>query len=97
MHLLLLDVAAGFGYDMYTSNAHIAYYNSPITVAHDTLNLSNMREVIFVNAGMNLMVVKVVCELGYQTGKDQTLSTKYQGLYPKTAHVFGGVGIRISI
>ena len=96
MHLLLLDVAAGFGYDIYTSSAHIAYYNSPITVAHDTLNLNNKREVIFVNAGMNLMLVKVVGELGYQTGKDQTLSTNYQGLDPKAGHVFGGVGVRIS-
>ncbi|HYK10045.1 MAG TPA: hypothetical protein VEV39_04555 [Gemmatimonadales bacterium] len=96
MHLLLLDVAAGFGYDIYTSNAHISYYASPIAVAHDTLNLNNKREVIFLNAGMNLLLVKVIGEIGYQTGKDQTLSTNYQGLDPKAGHVFGGVGVRIS-
>jgi len=96
MHLLLLDVAAGVGYDIYTSNAHIAYYTSPVTVAHDTLNLNNKREVVFLNAGMNLLLVKIIGEIGYQTGKDQTLSTNYQGLDPKAGHVFGGVGVRIS-
>jgi hypothetical protein len=96
MHLLLLDVAAGVGYDVYTSNAHVAYYTSPVTVAHDTLNLNNKREVVFLNAGMNLLLVKVIGEIGYQTGKDQTLSTNYQGLDPKAGHVFGGVGVRIS-
>ena len=96
MHLLLLDVAAGFGYDVYTSNAHLAYYSSPISIAHDTLNLNNKREVIFLNAGMNLMLIKVIGEIGYQTGKDQTLSTNYQGLDPKAGHVFGGAGVRIS-
>ncbi|HKV71245.1 MAG TPA: hypothetical protein VFD85_09950 [Gemmatimonadales bacterium] len=96
LHLLLLDVAAGVGYDIYTSNAHIAYYTSPVTVAHDTLNLNNKREVVFLNAGMNLMLVKIIGEIGYQTGKDQTLSTNYQGLDPKAGHVFGGVGVRIS-
>lgn len=96
LHLLLLDLAAGVGYDIYTSSAHVAYYTSPITTAHDTLNLNNKREVVFLDAGMNLMLLKVVGEIGYQTGKDQTLSTNYQGLDPKAGHVFGGVGVRIS-
>ena len=96
MHLLLLDVAAGVGYDVYTSNAHVSYYNSPATTATDTLNLNNKREVVFLDAGINLLLLKVVGEVGYQTGKDQTLSTNYQGLDPKAGHVFGGVGVRIS-
>ena len=94
MHLLLLDVAAGVGYDIYTSTAHLSYRNPTITT--DTLNLNNKRELVFLDAGMNLMLVKVIGEIGYQTGKDQSLSTNYQGLDPKAGHVFGGVGIRIS-
>lgn len=94
MHFLLLDLAAGVGYDVYASTAHVAYYN-PLTVTTDTLHLNNKRELVFLNAGMNLMLVKVIGEIGYQTGKDQTLTTRYQGLDPKAGHVFGGVGIRI--
>jgi len=96
MHLLLLDLAAGVGYDIYTSTAHVSYYNTLVTTATDTLNLNNKRELVFVDAGVNLVLLKVVGEIGYQTGKDQGLSTSYQGLDPKSGHVFGGVGVRIS-
>ncbi|HTY06544.1 MAG TPA: hypothetical protein VMC86_08505 [Gemmatimonadales bacterium] len=96
MHLLLLDVAAGVGYDIYTSTAHINYYNTLVTTASDTLNLNNKRELLFLDAGINLVLLKVVGEVGFQTGKDQGLTTSYQGLDPKSGHVFGGVGVRIS-
>ena len=96
MHLLLLDVAAGVGYDIYTSTAHVNYYNTLITTAADTLNLNNKREVVFLDAGINLILLKVVGEIGYQTGKDQQLTTNYSGFDPKAGHVFGGVGVRIS-
>ena len=96
MHLLLLDVAAGVGYDIYTSTAHLSYYNTLVTTATDTINLNNKRELVFLDAGVNLVLVKVVGEIGFQTGKDQGLTTSYQGLDPKSGHVFGGVGVRIS-
>jgi len=96
MHLLLLDLAAGVGYDIYTSTAHVSYYNTLLSTATDTLNLNNKRELVFLDAGVNLVLLKVVGEIGFQTGKDQGLSTSYQGLDPKSGHVFGGVGVRIS-
>lgn len=95
MHLLLLDVAAGFGLDHYSSTAHLTYYD-PLVAKTDTLPLSNNRQVVFLNAGVNLMLVKIVGEIGYQTGKDQKLSTNYTGFDPKAGHVFGGAGVRIS-
>jgi hypothetical protein len=96
MHLLLLDLAAGVGYDVYTSTAHVNYYSSLVTTAADTLNLNNKREVVFLDAGINLILLKVVGEVGYQTGKDQQLTTNYSGFDPKAGHVFGGVGVRFS-
>ena len=96
MHILLLDVAAGVGLDQYTSTAHVSYYNSLASTTTDTIKLDNKRSVLFVDAGMNLLAVKLVGELGYQTGKDQDLTTTYQGFDPKAGHVFGGIGIRVS-
>lgn len=95
MHLLLLDVAAGFGIDHYSSTAHLSYYD-PVVAQTDAIDLTNNRQVLFADAGLNLLLVKVVGEIGYQTGKDQKLSTNYSGFDPKAGHVFGGVGIRIS-
>ena len=95
MHILLLDVAAGLGLDHYSSTAHLTYYD-PAVPHTDTLSLTNNRQVLFLDAGMNLLLLKVVGEIGYQTGKDQKLSTNYQGFDPKAGHVFGGVGVRIS-
>ncbi len=96
MHILLLDVAAGVGLDQYKSTAHVSYYNSLVTTKTDTIKLDNKRSVLFVDAGMNFLLVKVVGELGYQTGKDQDLTTTYQGFDPKSGHVFGGIGVRVS-
>lgn len=95
MHLLLLDVAAGLGLDHYSSTAHLTYYN-PAVPQTDEISLTNNRQVLFLDAGLNLLLVKVVGEIGYQTGKDQKLSTNYSGFDPKAGHVFGGAGVRIS-
>jgi len=38
--------------------------------------------------------VKLVAELGFQTGKDQSFATTFRDFDPKAGHVFGGVGLR---
>lgn len=93
---VLLDLAAGFGFDKYSSTAHLRYYSGVATVSADTIDLDNSRQVLFANAGMNFAVLKLVGELGYQTGKDQTLSTTYSDFDPKAGHVYGGLGVRFS-
>ena len=100
MRLLLLDVAAGVGVDKYTSTGHMVYYNNPpLNTATDTVTIpvSNTRQILFVDAGLNLVLVKLVGEVGFQTGKDQKLSTNYSDFDPKAGHVFGGIGVRISL
>jgi hypothetical protein len=93
----LLDLAAGLGVDHYNSTAHIRFHDSPgfpATVRTVTLDLANTRQVLFLNGGLSLAPVKLVGEVGYQTGKDQRLSTKFSDFDPKAGHVFGGIGIR---
>lgn len=94
--LVVLDLAAGVGFDAYTSTAHLRYYSAPATVSADTIELDNSRQVLFANAGLSLAILKLVGEIGYQTGKDQSLSTTYTDFDPKAGHLFGGVGVRFS-
>jgi hypothetical protein len=99
LRFLLLDVAAGFGFDHYSSTGHIAYCSSPQPLCAKqtvTVPVTNNRQVVFADAGLNLMVLKLVGEIGYQTGKDQKLSTTYRDFDPTAGHVYGGVGVRFS-
>jgi len=95
---VLLDLAAGLGIDHYTSSAtNIRFHDSPLAptnVRTIVINPSNTREVLFVDGGLNLAAMKLVAELGFQTGKDQSFATTFRDFDPKAGHVFGGLGIR---
>ncbi|HET7791589.1 MAG TPA: hypothetical protein VFK78_12415 [Gemmatimonadales bacterium] len=98
LRLLFFDVAAGVGLDHYTSTAHIRYYNAPPATTVDTVteNLANTRQLLFVDAGMNLALFKLVAEAGLQTGKDQQFSGHTYDFDPKAGHAFFGAGVRFS-
>ena len=94
---VLVDLAAGVGIDHYTSTAHIRFHDNPLIpteVKTVTLDLANTRQSLFVNTGLSLAATKLVAELGYQTGKDQHLTTNFSDFDPKAGHVFGGLGLR---
>jgi len=95
---VLLDLAAGLGLDHYTSSAtNIRFHDNPLAPANVktiVINPSNTREVLFVDGGLNLAALKLVAELGFQTGKDQSFATTFRDFDPKAGHVFGGVGVR---
>jgi hypothetical protein len=98
MRLLLLDVAAGVGFDRYTSTARLRFYNNPplnTTLQTISTTLSSSRQVLFADAGLNLAALKLVGEIGYQTGPDQQLSTTYRDFDPQAGHVYGGIGLRL--
>ena len=99
LRFILLDLAAGFGFDHYSSTGHLRFYNNPplnTTVQTITVPVTNNRQVLFANAGLNFVAMKLVGEIGYQTGKDQQLSTSYSDFDPTAGHVYGGVGVRFS-
>lgn len=94
---VLLDLAAGLGIDHYTSDAHIRFHDDaldPTSTRTVTIKPSNTRQVLFLNAGLGFGAAKLIAELGYQTGKDQKLSTNFSDFDPKAGHVFGGIGFR---
>jgi hypothetical protein len=95
MRVLFADVAAGIGIDHYTSTAVIHYQDITGTQTV-TLDLANTRQVLFADAGLTLGLVKLVAELGYQTGTDQSFSTTFSDFDPKAGHAFWGAGLRIN-
>ncbi|HKW42138.1 MAG TPA: hypothetical protein VJN39_12885 [Gemmatimonadales bacterium] len=92
---VLVDLAAGIGVDRYrSSETNIRFYDSPTTIRTVVINPANTRAVVFVNGGLSLAAVKLVGEIGLQSGKDQSYFTKFADFDPKAAHVFGGIGVR---
>jgi len=95
MRIVFVDLAAGLGIDHYTSTATIHYFDG-LTTHTVTLDLANTREVLFANAGLTMGLMKLVAELGYQTGTDQSFATTFSDFDPKAGHVFWGAGLRIN-
>jgi hypothetical protein len=94
----MLDLAAGVGWDKYTGNA-IIQFRDPITSTiqpNVLVDLDNSRVLGFVNAGINLSMVRLTGELGYQGAKDQDLSTNFEDFDTTKGKLFAGLGLRVS-
>jgi len=94
---VLVDLAAGLGIDHYSSSQTTIRFHdasTPTSVRTIVINPNNTREVLFVDGGLSLAPLKLVAELGFQTGKDQSFATTFRDFDPKAGHVFGGVGLR---
>jgi hypothetical protein len=95
--LLILGLAAGLGWDKYTGDAVIRF-RDPITLTPQPdipVELNSSRGMAFVNAGLNLSLIKLTGEVGYQTGKDQNLSTDFEDFDTTKGKFFAGLGLRV--
>src|SRR5207244_851761 len=83
--------AAGLGIDHYSSSqTAVRFHDDPLNPAHVrtvVINPANTREVVFADAGLSLAVIKLVGEVGFQTGKDQSFATTFSNFDPKAGHV----------
>ncbi|HEU4698025.1 MAG TPA: hypothetical protein VFS40_02515 [Gemmatimonadales bacterium] len=95
--LAIVTLAAGAGVDKYTGAATVAFRDPalPLTVHTVDFKLDQTRQMVFANAGFDFKFVKLVGELGYQTGKDQKLTTDFEGIDTKAGTTFGSVGLRV--
>jgi hypothetical protein len=95
--LLVFGVAAGLGWDKYTGDAVIRF-RDPITLTPQPdvpVELSSSRGLAFLNAGLSLSMLRLTGELGYQTGKDQNLSTSFEDFDTTKGKFFAGLGLRV--
>lgn len=97
--LLFLDLAAGAGYTKYSGSAQILFRDPIVPAQIDSVNVSlnQSREMLFADAGMDLLIFKLVGEVGWESAGDLSPTTHFQDIDPKAGHLFGGVGVRFSL
>ncbi len=95
--LALLAVGAGLGWDKYTGDARIEFDNQTALGTLSTRrNLDNTRTMAFLTAALDLPIIKIGAEIGYQLGKDRNLRTTFAGNNPGDNRLFAGGGIRFT-
>jgi hypothetical protein len=97
-HLATLEVAAGLGWDKYTGDAVIQFRDPATSTVEPAiaLELDQSRALLFLDAGLDLRAVRLAGELGYQTGKDQELSTDFEDFDTTSGKIFGSLGARVA-
>lgn len=89
-----LQLAAGIGWDRYTGDARIQLRDQPGTALD--VELKESRTLAFLNAGLDLAALSIVGEAGYQSGRDQELSTDFEDFDTKSGKFFAGLGLRVT-
>jgi hypothetical protein len=89
-----LQLAAGIGWDRYTGDAEIRLRDQPGTALE--VDLKESRTLAFLNVGLDLTALSVVGEAGYQSGRDQELSTDFESFDTKSGKLFAGLGLRVT-
>ena len=59
------------------------------------MHLKESRTLAFLSAGLDLAALAVVGEAGYQSGRDQELSTDFEGFDTTSGKFFAGLGLRV--
>jgi hypothetical protein len=98
-HLAVFNVGAGIGWDKYTGSANIGFVPNGGVLPAQTINgikLDNTRTMAFLTAAIDLPVIKIGAEAGYQFGKAQNLATTFTGNDPSKKRLFAGAGIRLA-
>jgi hypothetical protein len=90
--LATFQLAAGLGWDRYTGDAELELQDGPGSVG---LGLEEERTLAFVNAGLDLAGVSLIGEAGYQSGRDQELSTDFEDYDTTDGKFFAGLGLRL--
>lgn len=91
----VVTLAAGGGWSKYTGTA-LASFRNPLTglAENVSVDLSQSRTVAFLDAGLDLKVIKMIGEIGRQSGSDQHLITNFQGYDDTKGTTFYSVGLR---
>ncbi len=93
--LAALQLAAGIGWDRYTGDAEIELRDGSGAEVH--VDLEAKRSLAFLNVGLDLAAVTLVGELGYQSGREQELTTDFEDFDTSSGRVFAGLGLRLGL
>ncbi|MGH7658893.1 MAG: hypothetical protein ACREL6_11725, partial [Gemmatimonadales bacterium] len=94
--LAILTLGAGLGWDRYTGDATVAFRDASGEAQPPvTLELESTRVMAFLDAGLELSVLRIGGELGYQGGADQDFAATFEGVDEDAGRWFGSVGLGI--
>ncbi|MBA3317079.1 MAG: hypothetical protein H0T50_03185 [Gemmatimonadales bacterium] len=89
----VLQVAGGIGWDRYTGDAEIQLRDQPAQALD--VDLKESRTLAFLNVGLELAALSVVGEAGYQSGRNEELSTDFRDFDTRDGNFFAGLGLRV--
>lgn len=93
-NLLMIQVAAGYGQDTYDASARIAMTAPSLTIPNIDANVSTKRTTMYASAGLNLILARVVAEVGQVSGGDVTTYNTFS-TGPNAKRLYGSVGVRV--
>jgi hypothetical protein len=93
----VLVVAGGLGWSRYGGDASARYDAGLAGQPSIALDLSQSRTLFFLNAGLDFGFLKLVGEVGRQSGNDQGLGTEFIGFDDTGGTTFYSVGLRMGI
>ena len=91
--LAAFQVAAGLGWDRYTGQAQVRLRDGAEQAVG--LEIEDSRTLAFINAGLHLAAVSIVAEGGYQSGREEELSTDFEDYDTTDGKLFAGLGLRV--
>lgn len=91
----VFTLAAGAGWSRYTGDAIATFRGSASAVPQTiSLRLDQRRQVIFADAGLDFRFLRIVGEIGHQSGRDQQLVTNFQGFNDTRGTTFYSAALR---
>ena len=92
--LAALQLAAGIGWDRYTGGAQVELREGTAPLVR--VDLKESHTLAFLNVGIDLAAVSLVGEAGYQSGREEELSTDFEDFDTTDGKLFAGIGLRLS-
>jgi hypothetical protein len=87
------EVAAGIGWDRYTGDVRVELREQPsINLGAD---LKESRTLAFLNAGLRMPGFSLIGEAGYQSGREEELSTDFEDYDTRDGNFFAGLGVQL--
>jgi hypothetical protein len=98
----VLMVGAGLGWSKYTGDANADFrVAAPVpggsVSGSVAVPLNASRTVVFADAGLDFKFIKLMAEIGHQSGKDQNLGTTFTGYDDTKGTTFYSVGLRMGL
>lgn len=91
----VFNISGGAGVDLYGGDAQVTFRDPATGTVQPTFvqPLSTMRIITVLSGGIELPILRIGGEVGFQVGKDDGVVTNFRRIDPAAGKFFGGFGI----